>query len=193
MKLLDFVVNHVRPAIYVQRLPRHHRTNCTASRKWSPHLSGGGVYRWNIHRTQKDMAAAIRRKTLGAKPTATTQGWHIHKPVSDSKTAPIAGCNAQVHWQITAPGELLLRSSTSQHWSCKSNDSPETLAARVPALILKIIAMEKCCHKPEVKTLHIPTGNKVCLHCNGHWYIGIYYTKKEWDLFLERELKNASV
>ncbi|WP_287032954.1 hypothetical protein [Methylophilus sp.] len=22
----------------------------------------------------------------------------------------------QVHWQITAPGELLLRSSTSQHW-----------------------------------------------------------------------------
>lgn len=42
-----------------------------------------------------------------------------------------------------------------------------------------------CCKKPEVKTLHEPTGNKVCLCCGHHWYEGVAYTRREWDLKMD--------
>lgn len=41
------------------------------------------------------------------------------------------------------------------------------------------------CEHKNMKTLHEPTGNSICLDCKQHWYRGKEYTKKEWDLFVD--------
>lgn len=41
--------------------------------------------------------------------------------------------------------------------------------------------MSDCCNKTKIVSLHEATENKVCLSCNGHWYLGKFYKKQEWD------------
>jgi len=41
------------------------------------------------------------------------------------------------------------------------------------------------CEHKNMKTLHEPTGNSVCIDCKQHWYLGKEYTRREWDLFVD--------
>ena len=41
------------------------------------------------------------------------------------------------------------------------------------------------CEHKNIKTLHEETGNRICLDCKKHWYIGKEYTRKEWDALME--------
>lgn len=41
------------------------------------------------------------------------------------------------------------------------------------------------CEHKNMKALHEPTGNNVCIDCKQHWYLGKEYTRREWDLFVD--------
>jgi hypothetical protein len=41
------------------------------------------------------------------------------------------------------------------------------------------------CEHKNMKVLHEPTGNRICLDCKQHWHKGKEYTRKEWDAWLE--------
>lgn len=67
-----------------------------------------------------------------------------------------------------------------------------------------------CCAKPEMSALShkkhvisesgwyeaIPITNKICLKCGSHWYgegEGRFYTKKEWDSWINDESEQTDL
>lgn len=46
-----------------------------------------------------------------------------------------------------------------------------------------------CKHK-NIKTLHEETGNRICMACMRHWYMGNQYTRKQWDDLMQMAVKS---